>query len=184
MTDTVSRPSRGQTCSAVVGAVGMRAPVLAVGDGALGFWAAVRTVFPRPGSSGAGSTRSPTPQRPAEVGAAGRERARWPESGTARTSKRPPKRRVRSSPTTASKWPKAVAKITDDLDALLEFYDYPAEHWIHLRTTKPDRVDVRDRQVAAAGHQGTRITGGRDRDGVSSSSSPFKPGGVRSTHPT
>lgn len=32
---------------------------------------------------------------------------------------------------------KAVAKITDDLDTLLEFYKYPAEHWIHLRTTNP-----------------------------------------------
>jgi hypothetical protein len=30
---------------------------------------------------------------------------------------------------------KAVAKITDDLDELLAFYDYPAEHWIHLRAT-------------------------------------------------
>src|SRR6266481_4577188 len=36
-----------------------------------------------------------------------------------------------------AKWPKAVAKITDDLDELLAFYDYPAEHWIHLRTTTP-----------------------------------------------
>jgi hypothetical protein len=35
------------------------------------------------------------------------------------------------------KWPKAAAKITDDLDVLLTFYDYPAEHWIHLRTTNP-----------------------------------------------
>jgi putative transposase len=32
---------------------------------------------------------------------------------------------------------KAAAKITDDLDVLLEFYNYPAEHWIHLRTTNP-----------------------------------------------
>ena len=34
-----------------------------------------------------------------------------------------------------AKFPKAVAKITDDVDELLAFYDYPAEHWIHLRTT-------------------------------------------------
>ena len=33
------------------------------------------------------------------------------------------------------KWPKAAAKITDDVEELLAFYDYPAEHWIHLRTT-------------------------------------------------
>jgi len=33
-----------------------------------------------------------------------------------------------------AKWPKAVAKITDDLDVLVAFYGYPAEHWIRLRT--------------------------------------------------
>jgi transposase-like protein len=36
-----------------------------------------------------------------------------------------------------ARWPKAVAKITDDEDELLAFFDYPAEHWIHLRTTNP-----------------------------------------------
>jgi len=36
-----------------------------------------------------------------------------------------------------AKFAKAVAKVTDDMDELLAFYDYPAEHWIHLRTTNP-----------------------------------------------
>jgi transposase-like protein len=36
-----------------------------------------------------------------------------------------------------AKFGKAVAKITDDLEQLLAFYDFPAEHWIHLRTTNP-----------------------------------------------
>jgi putative transposase len=36
-----------------------------------------------------------------------------------------------------AKWPKAVAKVTDDLEALLAFYDFPAEHWVHLKTTNP-----------------------------------------------
>jgi putative transposase len=36
-----------------------------------------------------------------------------------------------------AKWAKAVAKITDDFDVLLAFYNDPAEHWIHLRTTNP-----------------------------------------------
>jgi transposase-like protein len=36
-----------------------------------------------------------------------------------------------------AKYPKAVDKIVDDADVLLEFYKYPAEHWIHLRTTNP-----------------------------------------------
>ena len=36
-----------------------------------------------------------------------------------------------------AKWPKAVAKVVDDQEALLAFFDYPAEHWLHLRTTNP-----------------------------------------------
>jgi hypothetical protein len=39
--------------------------------------------------------------------------------------------------TYGARFPKAAAKITDDLDQLLAFYDYPAEHWVHLRTTNP-----------------------------------------------
>ena len=35
------------------------------------------------------------------------------------------------------KWPKAAVKIVDDKEALLAYYDYPAEHWRHLRTTNP-----------------------------------------------
>jgi putative transposase len=35
------------------------------------------------------------------------------------------------------KWPKAVAKVTDQAERLLCFFDYPAEHWVHLRTTNP-----------------------------------------------
>jgi transposase-like protein len=35
------------------------------------------------------------------------------------------------------KFPKAAAKITDDAEELLAFFDYPAEHWVHLRTTNP-----------------------------------------------
>jgi transposase-like protein len=35
------------------------------------------------------------------------------------------------------KWPKAAAKITDDQTELLAFFDFPAEHWVHLKTTNP-----------------------------------------------
>ena len=39
--------------------------------------------------------------------------------------------------TYGAKFPKAVAKITDDVEVLLAVYDFPAEHWQHLRTTNP-----------------------------------------------
>ena len=60
-----------------------------------------------------------------------------------------------------AKWPKAAAKITNDLDVLLAFYDYPAEHWIHLRTTNPIEstfATVRLRQRVTKG-PGSRAAG-------------------------
>jgi putative transposase len=56
--------------------------------------------------------------------------------------------------TYGAKWPKAVAKISDALEVLLAFYDYPAEHWIHLRTSNPIEstfATVRLRQRVAKG---------------------------------
>jgi putative transposase len=95
---------------------GMRAPVLAVGDGALGFWKAVRDVIPEtaPGAKKALAEIYNAEDKDHAIAAA---KAFNADYGT--------------------KWPKAVAKVIDDLDVLLTFYDFPAEHWIHLRTTNP-----------------------------------------------
>ena len=91
---------------------GMAAPVLAIGDGALGFWAALRDVFP-----------------------ATREQGGW------------------------------FHKITDDLDVLLAFYDYPAEHWA---TCVPPTRSSRPWPPSAfgSGSPRARIAGGRRGDGV------------------
>ncbi len=56
-----------------------------------------------------------------------------------------------------AKYPKAVAKIVDDVDVLLEFYQYPAEHWIHLRTTT-DRKHLRHSSFENESHQRARLT--------------------------
>lgn len=59
------------------------------------------------------------------------------------------------------KWPKAAAKIIDDPDVLLAFYDYPAGHWVHLRITNPIEstfVTVRLRQCVTKG-PGSRAAG-------------------------
>ncbi len=55
------------------------------------------------------------------------------------------------------RFPKAVAKIVDELDVLLEFYNYPAEHWVHLRTTNPIAT-VRHRTKVTKG-PGSRVAG-------------------------
>jgi len=60
-----------------------------------------------------------------------------------------------------AQWPKAVAKVTEHLDVLLASYDYPAEHWVHLRTTNPIEstfATVRLRQRVTKG-PGSRAAG-------------------------
>ena len=104
----------------------MRAPVLAAGDGALGFWSALRAVSRRPASSVAGSTRFECSRRAAEVGAPG-EGARRIWNAEDKSHPRDAVKQFES--TYGAKFPKAVAKITDDVEQLLAFYDYPAEHW-------------------------------------------------------
>ena len=55
-----------------------------------------------------------------------------------------------------AQWPKATAKVTDDLERLLAFHDFPAEHHVHLRTTNPIEssfatVRLRQRVTKGAG---------------------------------
>ncbi len=116
---------------------GMAAPVLAVGDGALGFWAAVRAVFPATREqrcwfhvqANVVNCLPKSAQPGAKKALAEIYNAEDREHALAAV-------RVFAADYGA-KFPKAVAKITDQLDVLLAFYDYPAEHWIHLRTTNP-----------------------------------------------
>jgi transposase-like protein len=116
---------------------GMRAPVLAVGDGALGFWAALRDVWPQTRTQRCWVhkvanclTALPKSQHPsakkmlADIRDAA-DRAHAVRAAHAFAAE------------FGAKWPKAVAKIVDDLDALLTFFDFPAEHWIHLKSTNP-----------------------------------------------
>jgi transposase-like protein len=116
---------------------GMRAPVLAVGDGALGFWSALREVFPE--------TREARCwfHKIANVLAALPKSAHpSAKNALAEIWNAEDKTHALAAVKTftelfRAKFPKAVAKITDDLEQLLAFYDYPAEHWVHLRTTNP-----------------------------------------------
>lgn len=116
---------------------GMTAPVLAVGDGALGFWKAVREVFPATKEQRCWFHKQanvlaalPKSAHPAAL-AAIKDIYNAEEIDRAQIA-------VKAFEVDfGSKYPKAVAKIVDDLDTLLEFYKYPAEHWVHLRTTNP-----------------------------------------------
>ena len=116
---------------------GMRAPVVMVGDGALGLWAALRDVFPAtrhqrdwvhkvanvlsclPKAVQAGARKALAEIRDAPD----RDHAHRAIAAFARDY--------------GVKWPKAVAKVTDDAEELLCFFDFPAEHWQHLKTSNP-----------------------------------------------
>ena len=116
---------------------GMTAPVLAVGDGALGFWKAVREVFPKTREQRCWFHKQanvlsalPKSAHPAAL-AAIKDIYNAEDIDKAQVA-------VKAFAVAfGAKYPKVVAKIVDDLDVLLEFYHYPAEHWIHLRTTNP-----------------------------------------------
>ena len=134
---------------------GLAAPVLATGDGALGFWAALRSVFPETKEQrcwvhATANVLDALPKRLqpeakgalAKIyGADSRELALQAVSGFAEEF---------------SSFDKAVAKITGNLETLLCFYDFPAEHWLHLRTTNPiestfSTVRLRTRVTRGAG---------------------------------
>ena len=82
-----------------------------------------------------------------------------------------------------TKWPKAVAKITEDLDVLLASFDYPAEHWVHLRTTSPIETTFATVRLRQRVNRGPARAPPASRWSTSSSN-PRTPDGTRSTRPT
>jgi len=116
---------------------GMRAPVVAVGDGALGLWAALRDVFPatRPQRDWVHKLANVLNALPKVVQAGARKAlVEIRDAPDREHAERAIELFARDY---GIKWPKAVAKITDDAEELLTFYDFPAEHWVHLRTSNP-----------------------------------------------
>jgi len=144
---------------------GMPAPKVATGDGALGFWAALRQVYP-----GTEEQRCWV-HTPALAGGA-RENANILDKLPKRVQPRAKDKlhEIMYAPDRQSalediesfcqefeaKYPKAVECLTKDQDELLTFFDFPAEHWIHLRTTNPiessfSTVKARTKKTKGAG---------------------------------
>ncbi|HLR96751.1 MAG TPA: IS256 family transposase [Jiangellaceae bacterium] len=140
---------------------GMTAPVLAIGDGALGFWAAVRDVFPETREQRCWLHKIANVLNCLPKSAQPAAKAALAEIWNAEDREHAEAAARAFTAEYGVKWPKAAAKITDDLDVLLAFYDYPAEHWIHLRTTNPIEstfATVRLRQRVTKG-PGSRAAG-------------------------
>lgn len=116
---------------------GMRAPVLAIGDGALGFWSALNEVFPetRHQLCWVHKTANVLDVLPKSAQPAAKRAIQ--EICNAEDKEHAAKAIATFAKQYGAKYPKVVKRLTDDEEELLAFFDFPAEHWIHLRTTNP-----------------------------------------------
>jgi putative transposase len=130
------------------------APELATGDGALGFWKALEQVSPktRHQRCTVHKTANVLDKLPKSVQPAAKADLReiWsaPDRATAETAV------ATFAAKYGAKYDKAVTCLVKDRDALLTFYDFPAEHWDHLRTSNPIEsvfATVRHRTVRTKG---------------------------------
>jgi transposase-like protein len=113
---------------------GMRAPVVAVGDGALGFWKALRDVWPETREQRCWVHRiaNVLDKLPKRLHA--NAKAALHEIMRAESRKAAEHAIARFEADYGAKYPKAVASLRRDEARLLTFFDFPAEHWLHLRT--------------------------------------------------
>ena len=134
-------------------------PSLAIGDGALGFWKAVGQVWPstRPQRCWVHKTSNVLDKLP--KGVQPKAKAALHAIDEAESREAAEKAFDLFVATYEAKYPKAVECLTKDRGPLLTFYDFPAEHWRHIRTTDPIEstfATVRLRTVKTKG-SGSRV---------------------------
>ena len=146
-----ARKAGGSCWSTSRRAASLSHPRLATGDGALGFWKALEEVSPttRHQRCTVHKTANVLDKLPKSVQPAGKADLReiWaaPDRATAQAAIT-----QRSPRSTRTKYEKAVSCLIKDRDALLTFYDFPAEHWDHLRTSRSNRERVRHGTLPAS----------------------------------
>ena len=138
-------------------------PTLAVADGALGFWAAARKLWPATRQQRCWVHKTANVLNKLPKGLQGKAKAMLHEIWQAATKAEAQKAFDLFVATFEAKYPKAAACLTRDRDVLLTFYDFPAEHWIHLRTTNPIEstfatVRLRHRRTKGSGSRTACLT--------------------------
>lgn len=116
---------------------GMNDPLLAVADGALGFWAAAADIWPtvKEQRCWVHKIANVLDKLPKRLQA--RAKAALHEIMEAESKSSAAKEIEQFKADYQAKHPKAVACLIKDTESLLTFFDFPAEHWLHLRTTNP-----------------------------------------------
>lgn len=112
-------------------------PLLAVGDGAMGFWAAMEEVFPQTGHQRCWFHKMGNVLNALPKSLQSRAKADMQAIWMAATRDDAQAAFAKFIGRYKAKYPKAAEKIEKDRDSLLAFYDFPAEHWQHIRTTNP-----------------------------------------------
>ena len=134
------RESKRSWCDVLLGlkARGLQAgPLLAVGDGAMGFWAALEEVFPATRAQRCWFHKLGNVLNALPASQQAKAKAAMQEIFMAATRADAMTAFGQFVDTYGAKYPKAVEKLTQDRDSLLAFYNFPAEHWQHIRTTNP-----------------------------------------------
>jgi putative transposase len=116
---------------------GMPAPKLAIGDGALGFWVALRQVYPstKEQRCWVHKIANVLDKLPKRVQPRAKDMLHEIMYAPDRQSALEDMQRFKQE--FQAKYAKAVECLLKDQDELLTFFEFPAEHWIHLRTTNP-----------------------------------------------
>jgi putative transposase len=113
------------------------APKLATGDGALGFWAALNEAWPTTQHQRCWVHKTANVLAALPDSIQGKAKAGLKEIWMAETKAQANKAFETFLRDFEAKYPKAVGVLEKDRESLLAFYDFPAEHWIHIRTTNP-----------------------------------------------
>jgi len=113
------------------------APKLGIGDGALGFWAALDEVYPETAHQRCWVHKTANVLNCLPKSSQPKAKAALHEIWMAETRESAHKAFDHFVATYQAKYPKATACLIKDRPALLAFYDFPAEHWAHIRTTNP-----------------------------------------------
>ena len=114
-----------------------QAPTLAVGDGAMGFWAALSKIHPETDHQRCWVHKTANVLNKLPKSVQPKVKADLHDIWMAETRFDAHKAFDRTLKRLEAKYPKAMACLAKDRDELLAFYDYPAEHWVHIRTTNP-----------------------------------------------
>lgn len=112
-------------------------PKLATGDGGLGFWAALREIYPATGEQRCWVHKTANVLNKMPKHVQSKAKSMLHDIWMAETRKLAQKAFDLFISTSEAKYPQAAECLVKDRDVLLTFYDFPAEHWVHLRTTNP-----------------------------------------------